>query len=620
MASELGRPNILWIVAEDCPPWLGCYGDRLAATPAIDSLAARGVLYERAYSAAPVCSPARFGLLTGIPPESHSPADRMRHPADRPAWMATYPELFRAAGYYCTNNAKTDYNLDVDPAAIWDESSRSAHWRDRPAGAPFLAVFNYDPTHESSIFGADSPFARALGPAAGTLAGEPLEPAVPLEAIRVPGYLPDTPEVRADFARYYMAIARLDAFVGGLLDQLAEDGLAEETVVLLTSDHGGVTPRSKRYLYEEGLRVPLILSAPGLTELVGLAGARNADPVTTLAIPPTLLRLAGLPVPEQMRERPLDVPAPEGEPALAFGQRGRMDERFSLVRAVRSRRYRYLRNYTPHRPVIQHQAFAWGAAGFRSWEEEHAFGRLAPAQERWWRTADPVELYDLDADPDELENLAGRPELAGVEAGLREALRDSMLRRHDNGFLSEDSPALGWDAARRPGAYPLERVLDLADRGVERDPTHLPAFVAALGDDDPTVRRWAAIGLLGLAPDADDAAPALRSALADPDPAVVVPAAEALARISGDGEAYAALARVADDEAAPWARLEAVNALTYLDLDRVRPYRVVVDRAAGIGAEYLGSAGRYLRLLLDGEYTPDAPVFDPSTLLSALPQ
>ncbi|MGW5648172.1 sulfatase family protein [Saccharopolyspora sp. NPDC003752] len=618
MRTAPERPNVLWIVAEDCPPWYGCYGDPRASTPAIDALAARGVLYERAYSPAPVCAPSRFALLTGVAPESHSPADRMRAAAARPDWMATCPELFRSAGYYCTNNAKTDYNLDVDANAVWDESSRTAHWRDRPAESPFFAVFNYDPTHESSIFDENSSLARAIAQLVGKPNPEPPGPTVPPEAIRVPRYLPDTPEVRADFVRYYSIVARLDAFVANLLDQLAEDDLIENTVVLLTSDHGGVTPRSKRYLYEEGLHVPLLVSAPPhLAERLTAAGSRHPDPVSTLAIPPTLLELAGLPVPDQMREPALTAPT---APALAFGERGRMDERFSLVRTVRSRRFRYLRNYTPHRPVIQHQAFAWNAAGFRSWEQEHTAGRLTPEQERWWLPADPVELYDVDADPDEVENLAGRPEFAAVEAELREALRERILAGNDNGFLPEDSPLLGWDATREPGAYPLDRILSLADRGLDRDSAALPDFLTALTDDDATVRRWAAIGILWLAPAAPGAAAGLRIALTDSEPSVVVPAAEAFARIAGDEDAYAALARVAALESAPWARLEAINALTHLDLDRVRPYRAVIDAAAESGGEYLGNAGRYLRLQLDGEYTPDAPVFDPTPLLAAIPR
>ncbi|GLY68178.1 sulfatase-like hydrolase/transferase [Amycolatopsis taiwanensis] len=611
-AGASARPNVLWIVGEDCPPWFGCYGDVLASTPVIDALAERATLFERAYCTAPVCSPSRFSLLTGIVPESHSPADRMRSAAERPDWMTTYPESFRAAGYYCTNNQKTDYNLDVDADVIWDESSATAHWRGRPDGSPFLAVFNFDPTHESSIFDAESPlaqamaaFAKKLRPNTGLPSPDPLVPTVPLDAVRVPRYLPDTREIRTDFAKYHEAVTRFNAFVGRLLTQLDEDGLTDKTLVLLTSDHGGVTPRSKRYLYDEGLHVPLMMAIPGRER------RRWAEPVSSLSIPTTLLTLAGIDVPAQMQGEPLAGPAAPSpaEPSYAFSARGRMDERYSLVRTIRSRRFRYLRNYTPHRPVIQHQAFAWNAAGYRSWESERQAGRLTPEQERWWLPAPPVELYDLDADVDEVVNLAGEGAYAEVEADLRRRLREHILAVNDNGFLPEDSPLLGWDASREPGAYPLERVLELADLGLERDPSRLPTFAEALADGDPVVRRWAAFGLLWLAPEAGPAADALRSALPDPVPSVVVPAAEALARTTGEEAAYATLARLAEPANNVWTRLEAINALTYLDLDRVRPYRAVINDAAETSHEYLGNAGRYLRFRLDGDYTPDAVVF-----------
>lgn len=621
VGTEVERPNLLWIVSEDCPPWFGCYGDTLAATPAIDALAKNGVLYERAYSPAPVCSPSRFGLLTGISPERHSPADRMRAIASRPAWMTTYPEELRAAGYYCTNNAKTDYNMDVDADAIWDDSSRTAHWRNRPSDSPFLAVFNYDSTHESSIFDENSGFAKAMAPFAAFLTNrKPLKPAVPLDDIRLPGYLPDTSEVRGDFARYYTAVARLDAFVAELLDALAADGLADDTVVILTSDHGGVTPRSKRYVYEEGVHVPLIVSAPTRwAHRFQRPGSRRAEPVSTLTIPATLLDLAGVPAPAQLSEQSLAADGRVDAPTLAFSGRERMDERISLVRSVRSRRFRYLRNYTPHRPVIQHQAFAWNAAGYRSWEHEHLAGTLAPEQERWWQAADVVELYEIDSDPDELVNLAGRPEFVEIERDLRTALRDHILEVNDNGFLPEDSDRLGIDASRQPGAYPLERILELADQGIERSPDRLDSFVEALADPDSTIRRWAAIGILGLSPQiSDDAVEALRSTLTDPAPWVVVPAAEGLARAAADEAAYSALAAIACDADAPWTRLEAINALTYLDVDRVRPYRAAVDAAAESAEEYLGNAGRYLRLVLNGEYTPEAEVFQPTSLGASL--
>lgn len=617
MNERRSRPHILWIVSEDCPPWIGAYGDAVATTPNIDRLAERGTLFERAYSAAPVCAPSRFAMLTGVVPESHAPADRMRAVASLPTWMRTYPELLREAGYYCTNNAKTDYNSDVDADIIWDESSRSAHWRHRPEGAPFLAVFNFDATHESSVFDPESAFGRVMSrflPGVATASDE----AVPLERIRVPEYLPDTEAVRADFARYYGFVTRMDAFVGELLAQLEEDGLADDTVVIYTSDHGGVTPRSKRYCYDEGLHVPLVVAAPPRWAHLFPPASVVAEPVTTVSIVPTLYALAGVACPTYVEEPDLAARIADPAEQYAFGGRNRMDERYDLVRTVRSRRYRYLRNYTPHRPVLQHQGFAWNAAGFRSWETAHLDGTLAPEQERWWHAKPPVELYDLDADPDEVVNLAGSADLAEVEADLRRRLHERTLRIHDNGFLSEGSPHCGYDRSRQAGAYPLPEVLALADAGLERDPAHIDRFITALDDGDDTVRRWGAIGLLALAPDVDEAVEALRAAVGAGPADVGIPAAEALARATGEPGAYAALAAWAGADQPLWTRLEAVNALTYLDRELAGRHADVAEEAAASSDEYLGNAGRYLQHQLDGTYSPEAEIFSIEGLLAAV--
>lgn len=626
--NEDTRPNILWIVSEDCPPWLGCYGDERAHTPNLDALAARGVLYERAYSGSPVCAPSRFSLLTGIPAEAHAPADQMRARAEVPEWMRTYPEILRGRGYYCTNNAKTDYNAAVDADTIWDECSPSAHWRSRPGGAPFLAVFNYDKTHESSIFDAESTMGRGLAPFAKMLgdrryAPGDLAPDGSIEKIDLPPYLPDTVEIRTDFAKYYTAIRGLDEFVGELLEQLDADGLADDTIVVYTSDHGGVMPRSKRYCYDEGLHVPLVIAAPPrLAHVAQPAGTRVGEPVSTVALAPTLLRFADVEPQSYMSEAALTAETVPAD-AVAFSQRGRMDERVDLVRTVRSRRYRYIRNYYPHRPAIQHSAFAWNAAGYRSWEREFLAGRLSNAHAQQWRSRPAVELYDLDVDPHETVNLAGNESVRDVEEALRARLRQHMLEINDNGFLAEGSPHSGWDASRNPGVYPLERILDVADLGMAADENSIPALSSALRDDNETVRRWAAFGLLRLAPAAPfemtpelfaEAAEQLRAALTD-EPGVATPAAEALARFTGHEIAYSTLAALADRVAPQPARLAALNALAALPTARVLPYREVALHAADEPVEYVSSAGRHLLLRLDGQYSPDADVFSVDVML-----
>ncbi|MDR6319579.1 sulfatase-like hydrolase/transferase [Actinoplanes couchii] len=217
------RPNILWIVSADNNPFLGAYGDTLARTPTIDRLAEQGVLYTNAFSSAPVCAPSRFAILTGMPPESCGPAEHMRAEGRIPEFLRGYPEYLRQAGYFTTNNDKTDYNAPYDAAKIWNLSGPFAHWRRRPANTPFLAVFNSMTTHESAVF---------------TAGDGQTDPA----AVRVPAYLPDTPRIRADRAHYYDLIARFDGEVAARLAELDADGLAEDTIVFYYSDNGGVLP------------------------------------------------------------------------------------------------------------------------------------------------------------------------------------------------------------------------------------------------------------------------------------------------------------------------------------------------------------------------------------------
>ncbi|WP_341258131.1 sulfatase-like hydrolase/transferase [Gordonia malaquae] len=601
-------PNILWLVGEDCPPRFGCYGDHTIATPAIDALAYRGTLFEQAFSVAPVCAPSRFALLTGIRPECHSPADRMRAHAVRPDWMTTYPEVLRRAGYYCTNNAKTDYNLEVDVEQLWHESSRTAHWRNRGDGQPFLAVFNFDPTHESTAFDDDSPLLTELRSWGSHVPIPPrFDPPVSLETVRVPAYLPDTHEVRSDIATYYGAIGAFDDFVAARVSELAESGLLDDTIIVLTSDHGGVAPRSKRYLYDEGLHVPLIVSVPDQFTPSGLTpGTRRTEPTTTVSLAPTVLSLAGVDIPQHMAGPPLTSGGDSSR--YAFGARSRMDERFGLSRTVRDARYRYIRNYTPRRPTVQHQAFAWNAAAFRSWESGHLASSLNETQEKWWRDAPPVELYDVDQDPDEVLNLAGSPAHSETESRLAAALRQHMVDIHDNGFLPEDSSAMGWDASRIDENYPLERVLSVADMGLDARPDNLPSLIEALCDENVVIARWGAIGILRQAEHAHAAIPALLTAIRDSVDSVKIPAAEALARISDSDDAYLALADLTEPDHNYWSRLEAINALTFLPLDRVRTFRPSLNQGP-VNEEYLNSAMRYLELRLENRYFPDAAVF-----------
>jgi arylsulfatase A-like enzyme len=587
--AAAARPNILWLVSEDNGPYRGAYGDALARTPAIDRLAAQGIRYDRAYATSPVCAPSRFAIVTGTHAESCGPAQHMRASGRIPSFLRGFPEYLRAAGYYCTNNAKTDYNGPIDVARTWNASGTGAHWRNRPAGAPFFAVFNTDRTHESKLFGA------APG-------------AVSPDEVRLPAYLPDAPAVRGDRAAYYDLVRRMDDAVGERIAELEAAGLAEDTIVFYYSDHGGVLPRSKRHCYEDGLRTALVVRVPERWRHLAPAGPGSVvtAPVSLVDLAPTALALAGVAAPAHLHGGAFLGPGRSASRSYAFSGRDRMDERYDLVRTVTDGRYRYIRNYAPHRPWGQHIAYAWQQKGYQAWEREHLAGRLSATRDRFFRPKPAEELYDLRADPDEVRDLAADPAYDAVRRRLREALAAHLLAVHDNGFVPEGAAAEGYEQSRRAGAYPIADVLALADRAAARDPADRGHFTARLGDGNEVVRYWAAQGLLMLGPAAAGAAAALAGRLsAETSPRVAVVVAEALAGLGQPGPAVAKLASIVDGSGNGRARLAALNALA--DVGSAATAALpAIRRLTGDGDDYLRRAARHLELTLTGRYQPGA--------------
>ena len=589
------RPNILCLVSEDNNPYIGAYGDRLARTPNIDALAAHGVLFRNAYSVVPVCAPSRFSLLTGIDPRSCSPAQHMRAQARLPDGFRTYPELLREAGYFCINNPKTDYNCDVDPQAIWDVQGVEGHWRMAPAGQPFLCVLNTGTTHENAMC-------------------SPREGSVQPQDVRVPAFLPDTPVIRADIARYYNAMEAMDREIGNWLAQLEADGLSDDTIVIYYGDNGGVLPRSKRYCYEEGLRVPLVVRVPTKWQHLapGLPGSVVEAPVTLLDVPASLLSIAGIPQPPQMTGKPL-LGQRVGDPATyAFGFRDRMDERYDLVRTVTDGRWRYIRNYMPDRPHGQRVAFEWSMqASYREWNALHLAGQLTAPQDAFFQPKPFEELYDLAADPDEVVNLIGTPGTAPVARRLRRALDRHMLAINDNGFLPEGAEGEGYFESRNRAVYPLRSLMTLAAATARRDPRNLARFRRLLASPVPATRFWAARGLLLLGPAAAPALDDLLGALAsDSVPQVRVVVAEALAGLGQAQAAVPVLVQLADEPQSLPVRVQALNALTVIG-EAARPAlplarRLAAERVQPGQTDYVPRLSAYLIALLEGTYDPRA--------------
>lgn len=551
------RPNILWLTAEDHGPHLGCYGDAYARTPQLDAFAKRSLRYTKASSTAPICAPARTTLITGM----YAPAlgaQHMRSEVAVPQWLKLSPELLRAGkeGYYCTNNAKTDYNLAGDDKRIWDASSGKAHYKNRPKGKPFFAVFNSTVTHESRI--------RNKNP----------DPRHDPAKAPLPPYHPDTPEVRKDWAQYYDRLTQMDEWFGRQLAELEQAGLAESTVVFFYADHGSGMPRSKRYVGWSGLHVPLLvhipdrlahLRPPGYT-----AGGTSDRLVGFVDFAPTLLSLAGRkPAPYHQGRAFLGehlAPAP----AFSFGFRGRADERPDESRSVTDGRYLYIRNFMPHVPILKGLNYQMETPTTRVWRELYEAGTLNTIQSFAWNAPrPPEELYDLRDDYHETKNLAAaNPE---VVARFRRSLEGYFSETRDLGLLPE---SLFHELARSHNLAPG----DLA-RSEHYDPAALFPLTAPVRHSsalalDPNSPQELALRLRALLPNATalltsspELLATLKELLNHPSFEVRAAAAEALTyhpetRTLAIGQLLALADPVASN---PFAALHAMDALSRLD-------------------------------------------------------
>jgi len=512
-----------------------------------------------------VCAPARSTIISGLYPPSTG-SEHMRSMVPYPTGKEMFPQLLRAAGYYCTNRVKEDYNL-TKPGNVWDDSSGKAHWRNRKAGQPFFAVFNSTKSHESRLW--VRPHKAIHDPA----------------KVRIPSYHPDAPEVRQDWAQYYDTVTEADADAGNWMKQLATDGLLENTLVFYYADHGPGMSRNKRSACDSGLRVPMIVHIPEkyrhLAPPEYKPGGASDRLVSFVDLAPTVLVLAGLTPPAWMQGRAFLGKNPAKQPFI-YGFRGRMDERQDLVRSATDGRYVYVRNYQPHRLPGQHLDYMFQTPSTRAWKALHDAGKLTPAQDLFWKEKPAEELFDLTTDPDEVKNLADSPAHKDALEKLRKAQRDLATKILDVGFLPEgefhsrfgkESP---YDGARDGDRYPFQKVFDTAEMAARFTPAEVPKLREAFADTDSAVRYWAAAGMLIRGKTAVDAARAeLTEALTDKSGEVQVVAAEALARYGNDADRKAAVARLV--ERADWGKnsvFVAVAALNALDAtgDVAKPF------------------------------------------------
>lgn len=549
------RPNILWLTCEDISPNLGCYGDKYADTPTLDALAKRGTLFTHAWSNGPVCAVARTTLISGIYAPSTG-GEHMRSSVPMPEGCKMYPQLLREAGYYCSNNSKEDYNLHK-PDGTWDDSSKKGHWRNRKAGQPFFAIFNDVGTHESQI--------RKPGH---KLVHDPAKAVVP-------PYMPDTPEVRHDWAQYYDNITTMDGECAERLKELHDDGLDEDTIIMFYGDHGAGMPRSKRWPYNSGLQVPLLAYFPPKWQHLapkGYApGSRNDELVGFIDLAPTLLSIIGVKAPDFMQGRAFAGSLAKPAPPFQYGYRGRMDEVVDLVRSVTDGRYVYLREYMPHLIYGQHNAYMFLMPTVQVWKRLFDEGKVNADQSRFWQVKPTEELYDLQSDPWEIHNLALDGRHPALEK-FRTAEKEQCERIRDLGFIPEaerirmaagKSPR---DAAQSDQDYPFTEVLALARQASDLKQTDPNPFVSALSHSNAVMRYWGTLGLQMRAKvDEPSEHEMLLKLLSDESPSVRVTAAEALATFGNADDLAKALAVLlisADGtKSGIYSAVEALNAL-----------------------------------------------------------
>jgi arylsulfatase A-like enzyme len=616
-ASAADRPNVLWITAEDLSPALGAYGDPDAKTPKLDAFAKESVRYTRAFAAAPVCSPSRSTLITGMWAPSLG-TSQMRSTFPLPPSVNAFPAYLREAGYFTTNQIKTDYNTSDEMRLIqesWDEISPTASWSSsaRKEGQPFFTVINHMVSHQSASM--VWPYEVFREKVQSKLPAEQIhDPA----KITVPPYYPDTEVVRRELARFHDCVSVLDQQVGAILEQLEKDGLADDTIVFFYSDHGSGMPRHKRLLHDSGMHVPMMVRFP--EKYQHLAPAKAGETVDRLVtfvdFAPTVLSLAGLEVPEAMQGEIFLGPQAAPEAEYVYGFRDRVDEVFDLSRSIRSKDYLYIRNYQPHlswaqpsvysdQGAIQQEIFRHATANADS---------LTKPQKAYVAPTRPIEeFYDVKADPQNLVNLL-EGEMTEAQKTALDAHRAAFVERRMEildlgvlpeslmvGFIVDENRPLREIAegksSHRPDLAKIWATADLVGKGERAD------LLDLVHDGDAAVRFWAIVGLRVAFPKDEALLEDLYDAMDDVDVAVRIETAAWMADFSEKHryEAVQVLGRelISEDW---WTALRACRAVELLGQKAAALIPVMETLyarsrfAEGDGAMYLAfSSGQFLK-------------------------
>lgn len=538
------RPNILWVTFEDTSSYeFGCYGNKDVHTPNADSLAAQGIQFMNAWSVAPQSSPARSSLISGC----YAPTYGMDvHPVsyDTPADIF-FPQRLREAGYYCTNNSKTHYNSTNNNKACWDECTKTASYNSPKRGKdqPFFAVFNTVTSHMGRIRTFHTDGRRDY-----------TKEGIYTELLTLPSYVPDLPEVRSDYAGHLEAVQDVDTWLGFFLKDLKDKELDDNTIIFFFSDHGGCVPRGKGYLYESGLKVPLIAYFPEKWKHLanGKSGKDNSL-VNFTDLGPTVLSLAGVKPTKNMQGKAIfGEYASKEERKVQFAFAANQLHHFMPVRAVTDGHIKYMRSYIPYRQFALRNYYQWGMPSNKAWDKLVLGNHNTNPDWALTFDAHPAEmLFDLDKDPGELHDLSSSPEYAEVLAKMRNELSNHIRSTHDLGFFLPTSRTghVLYDVVRKE-KYPMEELYKLVEAAGIGDIASLPLFEKAIASSHRDMRFWGAVGYAELAhkKQISQCPQALADLLKDEDPYVASEAAYAAAYLGKPQEGIARLINPAKEE------------------------------------------------------------------------
>jgi arylsulfatase A-like enzyme len=594
--ADATQPNFVWLLSEDnSKHFVRLFDEHGAKTPHIERLARHGLIFAHAFSNGPVCSVARTSLITGCyAPRIGTQYHRRAVTVPLPTGLRMFPAYLRAAGYYTTNRQKKDYNA-VEGDGVWDESSRSASWRGRGPGQPFFHMQSFGTTHESSLH-----FSRQQMQQTGT----ETDPST----VFLPPHHPDTPLFRYTYARYHDRIRQLDQEIGGLVADLEDDGLLEDTFIFYFGDHGGVLPGSKGYACDRGLHVPLVVRVPDRWRHLVDAdlGTRVRGFVSFVDFGPTLLHLAGVAVPPEMDGRPFlgagcDLAEVNGRDE-AFGYADRFDEKYDLVRTLRKGRFEYVRNYQPFNFDGLQNSYRYRMLAYRQWRDLFRAGQLSAVQAQFFQSRSAEALYDLQVDPYETNNLADDPAYREVRDQLRHRLAGWVkglpdLSMFPESYLVEhafaDPVAFGKRSQDR-----ISRLVDVADLSLIGLAAARQRLVEALRADDPWERYWALVVCSSYGEAARDLAGMARElAEDDPERLVRVRAAEFLG-LTGTGDPRPILRRALAESSSGVEANLILNTVVLLR-DGQPGYRFDVERAdlQRLGEDSTGHVQRRLQYL-----------------------